>query len=168
MYYIPTYFRAEEWFSKSVIQQHTIVGTGFDRVVSNKIWRLIDNRTLWTADQIREYFARSVIINDWLWAGRNQQRGFRSIPELFNRAKFRSTNEFKLKLSSYTSQHCMGRASDSKIKGIHASEIRADIRKNPNADRYKYITCVEDGVSWLHFDTRAWNKSKYGILFFKP
>lgn len=163
MYCIPNYFTAGEWFSQRVIQSNSAVG-----FVSNKIWRLVDYRVTWTVDQIRKHFKKPVVMNDWLWGGNNEQRGFRSISELFDSARFNDTGVFGLKLSSSTSQHCFGRACDCKVSGLPADEIREDIRKNPYADRYKHITCVEEGVSWLHFDVRSWDKAKYGILFFHP
>ena len=33
---------------------------------------------------------------------------------------------------------------------------------------FKYITCIEDKVSWLHFDVRNWNKKEDGILVVNP
>lgn len=158
MYYKPKHFREEEWFSPAVMAQND----------TSRIWRLVDYRILWTMDALREYFGVPVTMNDYLWGGGNKYRGFRSYDELVDTVYLRKTGVIRPKFSSFTSQHTLGRAADSKFRNIPAEEIRNDIRANPDAIRYQYITAVEDEVSWLHIDVRNWETTTSGILFFNP
>lgn len=157
MYYEPKYFTPPEFFSKEIHKQQRDKG--------NQIWRLIDGRILWTADRIRERFcgvvrnsSLTMIINDWGWNGPNQYRGYRDIYiDIFNPG-----NEF-----SMTSQHCFGRAFDYSFSHVSAKEVIADIIANPNIEPYKYITGLETDTSWVHNDTRCWDKGANGLFIFK-
>jgi hypothetical protein len=151
MYFTPSskLFHPAEFFPKSASLQ----------LFSNQIWRLIDDRVLWTAEQIRKRYGVT-IINDYLWGGNNQYRAYRPIPELLEVNKTRS-NKFSL-----TSQHCFGRAIDCKFRDWTAEEVRQDIKKNPKHDVFKFITRVEDKVDWFHFDCASWTGKE--ILFFDP
>lgn len=160
MYLMPKYFKAEEFFSPSVIEEEKKKGS------IGMIWRLIDSRIIWTADKIREHFCGIgkqgntdvMIMNDYLWGGKNKYRGYRSIEIDIIKNK----NNF-----SSTSQHCFGRGIDYKFRHTTVDEVRNDILNNPNAERYQYITAVELEVSWNHNDVRSWNKAQNGIFAFK-
>lgn len=158
MYYQPKHFVAEEIFPPETIAEHKSAGK-FDQ-----IWRLMDGRVLWTQDQLRERYG-TMICNDYAWGGNNRYRVYRPTAALIDWDHYRRFREVKAKWSSFTSQHCHGRGSDSKFTKISAEEVRRDIKKNPDHDAFQYITCIEEGVSWLHFDTRAWDKSRGGILW---
>lgn len=147
-YYEPKYFKPQEIFPWSVILAHTYSPQYGDTVIDQKIWRLMDWRILWTMDKIRERFGPT-IMNDYLWGGKNQYRGFRSIVELVEINKDLK-NKFSL-----TSQHCFGRGADSKNPKYSAEEIREDIKKHPNLEQLQYITAVEADVDWLHVDCRS-------------
>jgi hypothetical protein len=41
--------------------------------------------------------------------------------------------------------------------------IREDILQNKYPDDFKYITCIEMDVSWLHIDCRNYDKLNNGI-----
>jgi len=101
-----------------------------------KAWALLDERALRTLDKLRETFG-STIVNDWSWGGSNQWRGLRTD---------------KSKYYSPYSQHSFGRAFDCIFKHHTAEEVRNYIKEN--RDEFPYITSMEDGVSWLHFDVR--------------
>lgn len=160
MNYIPKYFTPEELFPKQVIQNHTLNGK-----IKSSIWRLIDSRVAWTADQLRKLFG-PLTVNDYKFGGPNQYRGLRPAQELIDWEHYNQTGELKTIFSSFTSQHCFGRALDMVSKSVSAEEIRVDIKKNPRTE-YQHITAIEDGVSWLHFDVRN-NGGYKGILFFNP
>jgi hypothetical protein len=163
-------FRPEEFFPPSVIREHT---TQRGRVES-KIWRLLDNRLIWTVKALRYYFDCPMYLNNYCWGGDASLRVYRPVLELIDFNKYNSDLQKDKKtairsitprLSSFTSQHCHGRAVDATFKKYSAEEIRDDIRKSPTAKRYQYITAVEEGVGWLHVDTRPWDGPR---LFFKP
>lgn len=160
MYFVPKYFNPYEIFSKKVIKKHSIGG-----VILNSIWRLMDSKTLWTADKLREEFG-SIIINDYSFKGNNQQRGFRDPMELIDLEHYKKTLQFKTYFSSFTSQHCFGRALDMSTKKVLVKDARTYIIKNKKKEVFKYITAIEKKVSWLHFDTRNFKKEQKGFLLF--
>lgn len=173
MYYAPNHFESYEIFPKKVYQDHLLDKT--NRVVSNNIWRLMDKRVLWTADQLRELHG-VMIVNDYMWGGSNQYRGYRPAIELLDiedlvsqLAAYNPGDSllYNTRFSSFTSQHCLGQAIDCKFKYKSAEEVRQHIKANPHLPAYKYITRVEEGVSWLHFDVANWDVTKNGILFFR-
>lgn len=155
--YIPTYFTKEEIFSKSVVDAEQNRGSN--------IWRLMDNRVLWTIDRIRVHFCGYspndshdvMTVNNWSWGGHNQLRGLRHLE--YDAAKMEGN-------FSTTSQHVFGRAADFTLGKTTAEEVRQDILKNPNAIRYRYITAIEMDVNWVHFDVRNRNKDEEGIFTF--
>ncbi len=91
--------------------------------------------------------------NTWFWGGQHQYRGWRP---------------WDCEVGAFLSQHKFGRSFDLVPVDLHAEEIRKDIKKDPNQNEFKYITCIEDGIGWLHFGTRNWNRTKHGILYVKP
>lgn len=135
--------------------------------MGEQIWRLMDERVLRTAEFLRHRFG-TMIINDYIWYGSNQYRGFRPWTALLNMMEYCSTGVARATWSSFHSQHCFGRAIDAKFKSVTAEEIRLDIKANPERKEYQFITCVEDGVDWLHFDCRSWSTTPHGILFVTP
>ena len=57
---------------------------------------------------------------------------------------------------SFTSTHSYGMGSDKKPQLVTAEEVRADIIKNYHRDYQPLgITCIEDGVNWVHSDLRT-------------
>jgi hypothetical protein len=108
-----------------------------------------DSRILCQLDSIREYFGKPIIINNWSWKGNFQFRGFRP---------------FDCTVGSKYSQHKFGRAVDFDIEGFSAEEIRNQIIKNQHKEDFKYISRMEDNVSWVHIDCA--NTNKNGIYLF--
>lgn len=156
-YYIPKYFPPQEIFSSRTVADYTRNGT-----VSSAIWRLIDSRVVWTADQIRKRFG-SMICNDYKYGGENGLRGYRPPVEIIDWEAYQKTGKVKTTFSTLSSQHCFGRALDLTPAKVTAEEIRRDIIANPQY--YKFITGIEKEVNWLHFDVRNFN-AKDGILIF--
>lgn len=137
MFYKARHFRIEE-----LVDKHTFEKFG------DRAWMLFNVFALQSLDQIREFFTVPVIVNDWLWGGVNELRGFRP----------RYVTDF-----SVYSQHHMGNAFDVHIKGVTAREAQKAILDNK--DHFPFITAVEDIDTHLHFDCR---NIKNRILYFKP
>lgn len=159
MYYQPNprWFHPAEFFPKSA-------SIHFGQ---NHLWRLMDQRILWTCEELRKRYG-IMVINDYAWGGNNQYRAYRPVNEIIDKEHFFMTGEFKASFSSFTSQHCFGQAIDCKFYKVGAEEIRQDIKRNPDNEAFKHITRIENNVDWLHFDCASWNREKYGILFFNP
>lgn len=131
------HFDIEELVSKAVYVER-----------GNKAWALLDNRALKTLDQLRKRFG-PVTVNDWKWGGKNEYRGLR---------------EPNCKIGAAYSQHRFGRAFDCHFRDVSAHKVREYILQHP--EEFPYITALEMGVSWLHFDVR--NHGDESILKFYP
>jgi len=145
--YQPEFFRIEELLPQRFFELNQTRG--------RQLWFLFDDRVLITLDRLRQHYDRRMIINTWLWDEVNpfNYRGFRP-----------SDCEIGVKFS----QHRFGRAIDADIDGMQAHEVREDIKKNKSDPVFEFITAVEEGINWVHFDVRNWDKEKYGICFFNP
>lgn len=130
------YFGIKELVSKKVFE---------DR--GDKAWALLDERALKTIDALRDRFG-STTVNDWPWGGANQYRGFR---------------EGDCSVGAQYSQHKFGRAFDCIFRDISAEAVRRYILENP--EEFPFISSIEMGVSWLHFDVRNHGPA---ILTFTP
>jgi len=154
--YKPTWFEPYELVPKNVYESWSP-----DKI--NNIWFLFDERMLWTGDRLRELYG-PMFINDYHWRQddpkANQYRGWRP-----SRTFVKDKNQ---PWWSDYSQHCRGGAEDLVSTRYTAEKIREDILADPFCEDFKYITCLEIDISWLHFDTRNWSKDKYGILLVKP
>ncbi len=113
------------------------------------IWFLFNSRVLIALDGIRNYFKRSVIVNNWHDGGSFQHRGYR-------------THESK-DWSQY-SQHC-GNAIDCDVEDMKADDVRKEIIDNKDNVYFYLITCLEVGINWIHFDCR---NIENRILLVKP
>lgn len=151
MFYIPPekYFKVEEFFSPDIVQNHIDDHGNLDV----QIWRLMDSRILWTATQLRKLFG-TMYINDYLWDGRNKNRGYRDPISLIDQDHYKKTGAIVASWSSFTSQHCLGNALDSSFKNHLAQEVRSYIIANKEKDSFKYITAIEKEVQWVHCDCR--------------
>ena len=138
MCYKPRNFIAQEFVPRAI---YTALGDYSLSLMSIKI--------LVTADAIRDYFGRSVYINNWSWGGTAQWRGLR-LPES--------------PYYSPTSQHTLANAIDCRIAGVSAEEARKAILSHRG--RFAHISAIESGVPWLHVDCRNRIYTN-GILLFK-
>ena len=137
--YVPDHFAPYELLPKDFYNEHKHSG--------NLIWVCFDIGLLRSADLIRKRYGK-MTANDWKWGGRNHNRGYR---------------HFDCGMGATLSQHKFGRAVDLIPDNVTAEEIREDIKNNPNCRDFKRIMCIEDGVDWLHIDTRNWYKDVYGL-----
>lgn len=103
--------------------------------------KFMDNRLLETLDVIREILGVPLVINDWYWGGKNQQRGLRE-----NTCQIVKSKGNILYLSS----HCFGRAFDAVSAKMSAENMRKKIVDN--AYKLPYPIRMESNVTWLHVD----------------
>ena len=141
MDYVPKYFKSYELVSRAVYEE-------FKRNARlPQIWQLFDPRILDVGDRIRKRYGK-MVANTWWWkGGKHQQRGFRAPG---------------CKVGARWSQHRFGRAEDLVPTECAVEEIRLDIIRK--GEDFHWITCVEEGVSWLHVDCRNYQ----GLLIVYP
>jgi len=80
-----------------------------------------------------------IIINNWKWGGRLQERGLRPI-YMTTGAKY--------------SQHRFGNGFDCTVKDISSEDMRKEILNNKDHELLQYINCIEADVPQLHLDGR--------------
>ncbi len=122
------HFKIEEFFPPSMLLKYS----------EDRLWSLLDDRIVWTADQLRERFGKAVI-NSHPFGGSNRFRGFRPSG---------------CRVGAELSQHKFGRAVDITFVDWTAESVRQYIRDVPSLACFQYITYIEDGVPWLHIDCR--------------
>lgn len=144
------YFGIKELVSRTVYEKH-----------GEKAWIFLDARLLETLLVLREDVLKvPLVINDWSFGGKNQQRGLRE-----NISQIVSAKTKKGEL--YLSSHTMGRAFDCVSAKMSAVEMRRLIVEK--AYKLPYPIRVESGSSaptWLHFDVSVPHDSKYKITTF--
>ena len=142
-YYQCKHFRIEELVPKKVFEE-----------LGGRAWGLFDSRILSTMDTTRDILGVPMVVNDWLWGGNHQYRGWRPTdwrPDGFSQgAKY--------------SQHFYGRAIDSVSPHMPAEQMRLKIIENNKL--FSFLTRIENKVSWLHLDCKNVNVSK--IHLFNP
>lgn len=140
MYYVCRHFDIREFVPEDV---YKLFGTGSSIVM--------DHRILWTMDAIRDDIGSAITVNNWHRSGPFSQRGFRRSPVV---AQF--------------SQHMFGRACDFDIKGMDSETFRLNVKAGKYRKALKYITRIEDGVSWNHVDCADIQLNKGELIrFFK-
>ena len=102
-------------------------------------WMFFDPAILFSLDGVRDYFGKPVTVNNWKAGGPFQWRGLRP----------RSCD-----IGAEYSIHRFGGATDLDVKGLTAEEVRQEILKNKDHEKFRLINCMEADVLWLHMDTR--------------
>lgn len=113
-----------------------------------KAWQLLNPLMLITLDRLRDRYGKCRM-NNYFWKGGDQWRGLRT-PDS--------------KYYSETSQHSLGNAADPIFTNTSSEQIRTDMLEHPNWECFEFITSIEEGVSWFHFDCR----NVAPVLRFKP
>jgi len=109
----------------------------WSRTAHSTLWKLFDDRVLITLDALRKRHGR-MTMNDYHWGGHNEFRGWRPLD---------------CAIGSTLSQHKFGRAADATFGDTGVEEVRQDILANKGKDDFsRYITRIEIGIPWLHFD----------------
>ena len=151
--YTPEYFQVQELVPPEVF-----------KVRGHKSWELLDSRMLETLDEMRETFG-PMVVNTWHSPhlirayGLRQYSGLRTV-EFF--AHRRGKDKAPAEYAASMSQHKYGRAFDALFRDHTAAEVRDYVRTN--TDKFKYLTALEDDVSWFHGDVR----NTHRISVFKP
>jgi len=138
--YIPQHFTLEEFFPEQFFRDY------FPRY-GQLLWSLFPTEVLWTQDRLRERYG-PCLINDWVAKGHNRYRGYRP---------------FDCPVGATLSMHKFALAVDSEFPDTPVGKIRQDILEDPWHETFKYIRCIESGVSWLHWDFRNHDKKNLGI-----
>ena len=128
MYYKPEFFTMDELVDKATYDKY-----GESALV------LFNPLILISLDNIRKYFDTPVYVNNWDSGGDLQFRGFR--PRWSE-------------VGSVYSQHRLGQGIDCTVKNYTAEYVRNVIINDKDNELFKYITCLEDKVSWVHADCR--------------
>lgn len=111
-------------------------------------WRFIQPQLYHALISSRAYFNKQHIINDWLWGGDFEFRGFR--PHWYTGG-------------ARYSAHRTGNAVDYDVVGVTAREVREVIQRHPEWG----FTRVEAKVSWVHGDT-VWMPGEQGVVLIQP
>lgn len=110
-------------------------------------WKLLDDRILISADQVREQFG-PIFINTWhdkkLQSACGQVRKYSGLRPFISDDPDCPTTKW--------SDHRYGRALDAISLTVKAEDMRKFIIKNK--DKFPYITALEVDISWLHFACR--------------
>lgn len=143
-YYKPKNFELYELVPKDTFQEF--------KNDQQRLWLLWRKEILYSAQKIRERFGK-IVCNTWHWGGTIQYRGWRP-EDCPDGAKW--------------SMHKWFGALDLVPVETDIEYIREEVLKDPWHSDFKFITCLEMDVSWLHIDVRNWNKEKHGILKIYP
>ena len=142
--YKPKYFcKTLDQLAKEVLPEHLYKERGAYNL------RLMDEKALITLDHLRKYLDVPLTVNSWSWGGNRNASGYRDVV-------YYGSNE---KYVKSTSQHKYGRAIDCVSTKMSAVQMRDFILENKQL--FPYITFLEVGVNWLHFDTRFVAKQQY-------
>jgi len=133
---LKNYFRIEE-----LVCPHT-----FDKF-GDKSWQFLDTEMLHTLLVLRaEILCVPMVINDYIFGGKNTQRGLRcNICQL--------VKDKTKKNQIYLSAHCNGAGTDAVFgvkTGMTAEKARQLIKEKQ--DLLPYNIRIEKDVIWLHFD----------------
>lgn len=120
---------------------YELVPEDYYKKFGEKCWEILDERALKTLDALREKFG-AMTINNYKWNGPSQYRGVRTS------GYYGSAD----KNDNSRSQHKYGRAFDVTFKNHSAKEVRDYVLDNQK--EFPYITFLEVGISWFHFDCR--------------
>lgn len=139
--------RLQDYFDLSeLVCPHTFARFG------EKSWQFFDTKTLHTLLILRREILRvPIIINN----GESTQRGLRC--NLCSIVRSKGNKQ-------YLSAHLMGKGFDVVSNEMTAQEMRDKIFEN--ADKLPVPIRIEDGVSWLHFDTFDPSNGDNKVTFF--
>lgn len=144
-FYRPQHFPLQELVPQDLFVEYQAKGR------EDRLWLLLDPRILFTADRLRERFGPA-FINDWPYGGSLRQCGFRNDQGT----------------GATLSQHRFGRGLDLHFRNAQAEDIRAAMLASPMDPDWLHVTCIEEGVTWLHIDCRPHDKAASGILVVRP
>ena len=133
MYYEPKHFSVKELVTPDIYEAR-----------GEKALELIDVRIVMILDHLREALDKPITVNSWSWGGHYSQSGLRDVEHYGTAEKY--FNSF--------SQHKYGRGVDFRVEDMTADEVRQYIYDHKDEGALKYVTFVEEDVSWVHVDVR--------------
>lgn len=138
---ISRHFKVEELFDKETVQ-----------IYGADAWLFIPDESVMMVDGVRDFFGAPVTVNNWLWGGNFQYRGYRPLT---------------CKIGAKNSYHRKCRAFDFDVKGLTAQDARNAILSNKDDERLSFITRMEADVNWVHIDNGPVPAGKERIYLFK-
>lgn len=136
----------------------------------DKALNMIDKELLLFIENFHPFCAKhfggkvSIVINNWVWGGEFSQRGLRDLDYYIAKLqkKLKRAPTFAEAVQYYNksrSQHKFGRGLDFDVYvdgvRIDPAIIRQLIIDNRHLFWIDAISFIEDGVNWVHVDTRA-------------
>jgi len=118
----------------------------------HKVWQAWDYRVLYTLQKLRDRYGK-MRMNNWYWGGPNQFKGWRPLD-------YEGLDNL--------SMHKWFKAADPTPTEENSEKVRQDVLADPFCEDFKYITCIEMNITWVHFDVRNWDKNNQGILKVYP
>ena len=135
-----------------------------------KAWQLFDLNALLVLEWLKQSFPRgTATVNNWKWGGKFQQSGLRTFDFWLGRESlFDDVRHAKAltAMNKSLTQHKYGRAFDVKFSQYEAAYIREWIKANWHTSGFEFAITLEEGVSWLHFDTRP--RDDWKVHTFNP
>ncbi len=135
------YFQLQELVPKQLYASHGM-----------RAWDLFDPKAIDTLDWFRENINLPITVNNWLWGGKDQYRGYRP----------RDCN-----IGAAKSAHKEGMAFDFSVKGWTDEQTKAWIEANKQRLPYPIRIEIENTNSKVHFDVRPFVGTEK-IKYFNP
>jgi hypothetical protein len=117
-----------------------------------RAWDLLDKRAIETLDWLRENIGRPITVNNWMWGGSNQLRGYRPKGCL---------------IGAPQSAHKEGMAFDFSVDGWTDEQTKAWIEANKEGLPHRIRIEIENTNSKVHFDVRGFVGTEK-IKYFNP
>ena len=136
------FFHIEELVDKATFEK-----------LGEKAWELLHPNIVSVVTGLRVFFGSPVTVNNYLFGGSMQYRGYRGID---------------CPVGSYGSWHRRGMAVDCDIHGKTAGEAREIILACAERQELIHIQRIENLVDWLHVDIGFVPKGKSRIYLFNP
>jgi len=120
--------------------------------LGEKAWELLHPKAIIALDGIREFFGLPVTVNNWVFGGTMQYRGYRPA---------------HCGIGAPQSYHRRGMAFDFDVKGLGAETVRERIVEAKDHPLLHLIQRMEAEVSWVHVDIGKVPEGKSRIYLFK-
>jgi hypothetical protein len=114
-------------------------------------WNFFPQNAIDMLHGIRTYFNVSITINNWLWGGPFQFRGYRGP---------------SCTIGAIGSYHKRGMAFDFDVLGMTAEEARTEIKMHQDDPHLELIRRMEKSVTWVHADIAPLGKDQHRIYLF--
>ena len=116
-------------------------------------WNFFPQDSLYMLHGIRTFLDRPITVNNWLWGGDYQYRGYRGPA---------------CQIGAKMSYHKRGMAFDFGAKGLTAEDVRKILIENQDHELLLLIKRLENKVTWVHADTGVIPEGRKRIYLFNP